>query len=284
MGQKCDCFSRKEDDDQKNQKPVIHEYENSEKEKVPAVRSEIAQRIRLKILETLTDALGGKHLAENLSSVIVVFLEDYGIEGLVSTESEVRIPVRFVNTSVNPVEIIWKSFKHGEFAGQEVCYSVLLPGQSYQVSTFETHPWIARYFEGDIPEFWKSQYLSQKSKFPAKVQEEMKEDIDDLFDVDLDAKELKLEITNDVVKMTSAIHQDRKDFDRAFLSFREDELPPKLLLNNQFVFLPDADDWDRHTPVHVTVTPVDVLIDKMRRKMSDDYRKEIKNRILSTTV
>jgi len=46
-------------------------------------------------------------------------------------------PVRFVNTTMHQVQLLWINFE-----GQAVNYGTLSPGDTLAISTFATHPWI----------------------------------------------------------------------------------------------------------------------------------------------
>jgi len=56
-----------------------------------------------------------------------------------SLNSHTRLPVTFDNETDQTVELFWLNFQ-----GQEVSYGTVAPGATKVMTTYSTHPWMAR--------------------------------------------------------------------------------------------------------------------------------------------
>jgi len=57
-------------------------------------------------------------------------------ESLVSSDSDVSVYMTFINTCSSDVDLFWWDFK-----GNPVSYGVIPNGDSFELTTYETHPW-----------------------------------------------------------------------------------------------------------------------------------------------
>ncbi|HWP91243.1 MAG TPA: hypothetical protein VNN20_03460 [Thermodesulfobacteriota bacterium] len=79
----------------------------------------------------------------NLREVEVSVQPEYdyhAVTKLRSVESTYPSSITFVNSSNKTVDVYWVDFQ-----GNEKPYKKLLPGQSYDQQTYDTHPWVVKY-------------------------------------------------------------------------------------------------------------------------------------------
>ncbi len=65
--------------------------------------------------------------------------------GLVSIESERLATILFSNNSETPVDILWL-----DYDGEEVYYKTLNPGESYEQTSYFSHPWVVYRAESNV--------------------------------------------------------------------------------------------------------------------------------------
>lgn len=65
--------------------------------------------------------------------------------GLVSIESEHLATITFTNKSETEVEILWLNYD-----GEEVYYNTLQPGESYEQTSYFSHPWVVYRAESNV--------------------------------------------------------------------------------------------------------------------------------------
>lgn len=65
--------------------------------------------------------------------------------GLVPIESERLSTILFTNNSETEVDILWLNYD-----GEEVYYNTLKPGESYEQTSYFSHPWVVYRAESNI--------------------------------------------------------------------------------------------------------------------------------------
>jgi len=65
--------------------------------------------------------------------------------GLVPIESERLATILFTNNSETEVDILWLNYD-----GEEVYYNTLKPGESYEQTSYFSHPWVVYRAESNI--------------------------------------------------------------------------------------------------------------------------------------
>ncbi len=65
--------------------------------------------------------------------------------GLVSIESEHLSTILFSNNAETDVDILWLNYE-----GEEVYYNTLKPGESYEQTSYFSHPWVVYRAESNI--------------------------------------------------------------------------------------------------------------------------------------
>jgi hypothetical protein len=70
--------------------------------------------------------------------------------GTRGADAEKPVKVGFKNESSSRLDLAWVNYD-----GKLVFYRTLQPGQSYEQSTFETHPWVALNSSGKIQDLIK---------------------------------------------------------------------------------------------------------------------------------
>lgn len=65
--------------------------------------------------------------------------------GLVPIESEHLSTILFTNNSETEVDILWLNYD-----GEEVYYNTLKPGESYEQTSYFSHPWVVYRAESNI--------------------------------------------------------------------------------------------------------------------------------------
>jgi len=65
--------------------------------------------------------------------------------GLVPIESERLATILFSNNSETEVDILWLNYD-----GEEVYYNTLKPGESYEQTSYFSHPWVVYRAESNI--------------------------------------------------------------------------------------------------------------------------------------
>ena len=65
--------------------------------------------------------------------------------GLVPIESERLATILFTNNSITDIDILWLNYD-----GDEVYYNTLKPGESYEQTSYFSHPWVVYRAESNI--------------------------------------------------------------------------------------------------------------------------------------
>lgn len=65
--------------------------------------------------------------------------------GLVPIESEHLATIEFSNNSETDVDILWLNYD-----GEEVYYNTLKPGESYEQTSYYSHPWVIYRAESNV--------------------------------------------------------------------------------------------------------------------------------------
>jgi len=95
--------------------------------------------ITLPCVVRLVAMLGCIIFSSAQAGVILTPLDPVVVNGMHSLNSNQTAAVEFINQTSFTVDVFWK-----DFAGTSVFYNTLTAGQSYEQSTFITHPWVIK--------------------------------------------------------------------------------------------------------------------------------------------
>lgn len=73
------------------------------------------------------------------------------IGNIMSTEGKSRYQIEFINSLDETVNMFWINYE-----GEEELKQTMLPGDSWGVDTYATHPWVVRNNSGECVAFYNS--------------------------------------------------------------------------------------------------------------------------------